>query len=128
MNKNEDRAALFTTGGSQAVRLPKEYRFEGSAVRIRRAGRAVVLEPLEKTAWPEGYWERLDALRPLPDDFTAPEPLPPTPHAAPPQKAPVARALPARHRHLHRNPPSAGTCGVTCPGAVPGGRGRVRDD
>ncbi|MBI2072651.1 MAG: AbrB/MazE/SpoVT family DNA-binding domain-containing protein [Gemmatimonadetes bacterium] len=93
MNKNEDRAALFTTGGSQAVRLPKEYRFEGSAVRIRRAGRAVVLEPLEKTAWPEGYWERLDALGPLPDDFTAPEPLPPTPH-----RDAVLRGLPGKRR------------------------------
>ena len=40
----------------------------------------VVLEPLEKSAWPEGYWERLEAVGPLPDDFVAPEPLPPTPH------------------------------------------------
>lgn len=76
----KDTAKLFMTGGSQAVRLPKEYRFEGTAVRIRREGRAVVLEPLEKPSWPEGYWERLDALAPLPDDFVAPEPLPPTPH------------------------------------------------
>ena len=75
-----DTAALFMTGGSQAVRLPKEYRFEGSVVRIRREGRAVVLEPLEMASWPAGYWERLAALSPLPDDFTAPEPLPPTPH------------------------------------------------
>lgn len=80
MRKNEDTAAIFKSGGSQAVRLPKEYRFETSAVRIRREGRAVVLEPLEKADWPEGYWERLDALAPLPDDFTAPEALPETPH------------------------------------------------
>jgi antitoxin VapB len=80
MKKNQNRAALFMSGGSQAVRLPKEYRFEASAVRIRREGRAVVLEPLEKAGWPEGYWERLDALAPLPDDFTAPEALPGTPH------------------------------------------------
>ncbi len=75
-----DTAALFTTGGSQAVRLPKEYRFEGPAVRVRREGRAVILEPLEKGDWPEGYWERLSAFSPLPDDFTTPEPLPETPH------------------------------------------------
>ena len=31
-----DTAKLFTTGRSQAVRLPKEYRFEGSEVFIRR--------------------------------------------------------------------------------------------
>lgn len=80
MRKKKDIATLFTNGGSQAVRLPKEYRFEGDAVRIRREGRAVILEPLEKTPWPEGYWERLDALAPLPEDFEAPEPLPPSPH------------------------------------------------
>ena len=80
MKKREDTAALFNTGGSQAVRLPKEYRFEGSAVRIRREGRAVVLEPLEKAGWPAGYWERLHSLGEVPDDFTVPEPLPSTPH------------------------------------------------
>lgn len=82
MEKREDTAALFTMGRSQAVRLPKEYRFEGSAVRIRRVGRAVVLEPLEKASWPPGYWERLGAIGPLPDDFAVPEPLPPSPHRA----------------------------------------------
>jgi virulence-associated protein VagC len=30
------RAKLFITGGSQAVRLPAEFRFEGSEVDIRR--------------------------------------------------------------------------------------------
>lgn len=80
MAKKKDTAALFMTGGSQAVRLPKEYRFKGDAVRIRREGNAVILEPLEKSAWPEGYWERLDALGPIPEDFAVPEPLPPTPH------------------------------------------------
>ena len=80
MDRKTETAALFTTGGSQAVRLPKEYRFEGSAVRIRREGRAVVLEPIEMAPWPTGYWERLAALSPLPDDFTAPQPLPRTPH------------------------------------------------
>jgi antitoxin VapB len=31
-----DTAKIFTTGRSQAVRLPKEYRFEGNIVFIRR--------------------------------------------------------------------------------------------
>ena len=70
-------AKLFTTGGSQAVRLPKEFRFAGDAVRIRREGDAVILEPLEPQGWPEGFWERFE---PLSDDFEIPEPLPPTPH------------------------------------------------
>lgn len=80
MRKTEETAAIFESRGSQAVRLPKEYRFEGSAVRVRRDGQAVVLEPIEKAGWPEGYWERLDALAPLPDDLTGPEALPETPH------------------------------------------------
>jgi antitoxin VapB len=38
---------LFTNGRSQAVRLPREFRFKGDQVRIRRIGRGVLLEPLE---------------------------------------------------------------------------------
>ena len=37
-------AKLFRNGRSQAVRLPREFRFEGDRVRVRRAGRAVVVE------------------------------------------------------------------------------------
>jgi antitoxin VapB len=51
-----DRAKVFWSGRSQAVRLPKEYRFQGNEVRIRRHGSAVILEPL-----PED-WTWLDAL------------------------------------------------------------------
>ena len=40
-----DTAKLFMTGRSQAVRLPKEYRFEGDEVLIKRVGDAVVLLP-----------------------------------------------------------------------------------
>jgi antitoxin VapB len=36
-------AELFTHGGSQAVRLPKEFRFEGTEVHVRRVGNEVVL-------------------------------------------------------------------------------------
>ena len=46
------RAKLFQTGRSQAVRLPKEFRFKGESVLVRRDGAAVVLEP---DGWPEGY-------------------------------------------------------------------------
>lgn len=38
-------AKLFRNGDSQAVRLPKEFRFEGSEVWIKRSGEAVVLLP-----------------------------------------------------------------------------------
>lgn len=40
-----ETAKLFMNGRSQAVRLPKEYRFEGAQVYIKRVGEAVVLLP-----------------------------------------------------------------------------------
>ncbi len=58
----EDMAKLFWSGRSQAVRLPKEYRFEGDAVRIRRHGATVILEPLPKDwAWLDAISGPLDA-------------------------------------------------------------------
>ena len=44
-----DTAKLFKTGRSQAVRLPKEYRFDGDEVYIKRVGNTVVLQPKERT-------------------------------------------------------------------------------
>lgn len=38
-------AKLFQNGQSQAVRLPKEFRFEGDEVIIKRSGNTVVLIP-----------------------------------------------------------------------------------
>lgn len=38
-------AKLFQNGKSQAVRLPKEFRFMGNLVYIKRAGNAVILLP-----------------------------------------------------------------------------------
>ena len=43
-------ARLFQNGQSQAVRLPKEFRFSGDRVLIKRVGNAVVLLP-EKDSW-----------------------------------------------------------------------------
>jgi antitoxin VapB len=39
-------AKLFKNGGSQAVRLPSDCRFEGDQVRVRRVGKSVVIEPM----------------------------------------------------------------------------------
>ena len=74
------KASLFTNGGSQAVRLPKEFRFAGTHVFVRREGDAVVLEPIRKAQWPPGHWERLESLGPVSDDFAVPTPLPESPH------------------------------------------------
>ena len=56
-------AKLFMNGRSQAVRLPVEYRFSGTEVQIRREGDAVILEPIRRKGWPEGFWARLARLR-----------------------------------------------------------------
>jgi antitoxin VapB len=41
-----ETAKIFWSGRSQAVRLPKAFRFETSEVRIRRSGSSVILEPM----------------------------------------------------------------------------------
>ena len=43
-------AKLFRNGRSQAVRLPREFRFKGNQVRIRRVAEGVLLEPLISNA------------------------------------------------------------------------------
>jgi antitoxin VapB len=40
-----DTAKLFSSGRSQAVRLPKAYRFEGDEVIVKRFGKGVLLLP-----------------------------------------------------------------------------------
>jgi antitoxin VapB len=49
-------AKLFRNGRSQAVRLPKEFRFEGDRVRIRKVDGGVLLEPLisDPAEWLDG--------------------------------------------------------------------------
>jgi len=42
-----DMAKIFWSGRSQAVRLPKEFRFEGTEVRIRREGSRIILTPAD---------------------------------------------------------------------------------
>jgi antitoxin VapB len=59
-----ETAKVFWSGRSQAVRLPKRYRIEGSEVRISRRGNLIVLEPIPES------WAWLDSLsRPLDEDF-----------------------------------------------------------
>jgi len=54
-------AKVFWSGRSQAVRLPKEFRFEGSEVRVRRHGNAVILEPIaDDWSWLDRWAGQLD--------------------------------------------------------------------
>jgi antitoxin VapB len=46
---NGETAKLFRHGGSQAVRLPKNFRLPGTEARVRRLGRGVLLEPMERS-------------------------------------------------------------------------------
>jgi virulence-associated protein VagC len=54
------RARVFWSGRSQAVRLPKAFRFSTKEVAIRHEGDSVVLEPIEierdEKGWPEAWW------------------------------------------------------------------------
>jgi antitoxin VapB len=55
-------AKLFKNGRSQAVRLPKEFQFQGDQVRIRRLGRGVLLEPFEPVEFDyEAWFAAMDA-------------------------------------------------------------------
>ena len=57
-----DIAKIFWSGRSQAVRLPKDFRFDASEVRIRRHGNAVILEPVTHDwAWLDDLAGKLDA-------------------------------------------------------------------
>lgn len=57
-------AKLFQNGQSQAVRLPKEFRFEGSVVYIKKIGKATVLLPADNP------WDVLfDSISKFSDDF-----------------------------------------------------------
>ncbi len=50
-----DTARIFQSGRSQAVRLPKEYRFAGTEVVVKHFGNGVLLLPVEDP------WETLAA-------------------------------------------------------------------
>jgi len=59
-------AKLFKNGKSQAVRLPKQFKFKGSEVYIKRIGRNVILIPKDDP------WESLmSSLDKFSDDFMA---------------------------------------------------------
>ena len=59
-----DTAKIFWTGRSQAIRLPKAFRFDSTEVRIRRQGNSVILEPIAND------WQWLDPfVGPVDADF-----------------------------------------------------------
>ncbi|MBI1832632.1 MAG: AbrB/MazE/SpoVT family DNA-binding domain-containing protein [Planctomycetes bacterium] len=71
-------AEIVETAEGQIVRLPEEFRFQTNVVSIRRAGNAVILEPLKPVEWPEGFFESIYIDDPA---FVRPDqgPMPPAP-------------------------------------------------
>ena len=67
-----DTAKIFQNGKSQAIRLPKEYRFEGTKVYVKRIGNAVVLIP-EHDSWQT----LIESLGQFSDDFMVERQQPP---------------------------------------------------
>lgn len=51
-----DTAKIFINGRSQAVRLPKAYRFEGKEVYIKKTSEGVLLIPKADSIW--DIWEK----------------------------------------------------------------------
>ena len=57
-------AKLFINGSSQAVRLPKEFRFSGSEVYAQKVGETVILVPKDKV------WETfIEGIKGFTDDY-----------------------------------------------------------
>lgn len=57
-------AKLFTNGSSQAVRLPKEFRFNGTEVYVQKVGSSLMLVPKDKA------WETfLEGINEFSDDY-----------------------------------------------------------
>jgi antitoxin VapB len=65
------KARVFQSGNSQAVRLPKAFRFEANEVEIVRRGNEVVLRETRAS-----LAELLADLPPWPDDFELPPEMP----------------------------------------------------
>ena len=67
----ESIAKIFLNGRSQAVRLPKAFRFKGNEVKISKKGNKVILEPLERNSWPKDFWDNFN----VDPDFETPKAL-----------------------------------------------------
>lgn len=76
----EQRARVFRNGRSRAVRIPKEFEFEGDEVTIRKEfdGR-LTITPDAKQLSPSEIIEALRAIGPLDEDFADIEDFPPAP-------------------------------------------------
>lgn len=59
-------ASLFQNGASQAVRIPKEFRFSGEQVEVKKVGNSLILRPIADS-W-DSLFQSLEQFSP---DFMA---------------------------------------------------------
>ena len=59
------RVRLFLNGRNRAIRIPREFEFEGDEALIRKEGNRLVIEPIHKT----GLLNVLSSLQPTEDEF-----------------------------------------------------------
>lgn len=79
MSSATDTAKIFTTGRSQAVRLPKAYRFDTAEVFIEKVGNTVILRPKhhdESIAWGMRLQSILSGWQGMSDDIERSHSLP----------------------------------------------------
>jgi antitoxin VapB len=71
-----DTVRIFTSGNSQAIRLPKKYRIVGQTARIERKGKSLVITP-EEDVWARfergvrglaGLWDGIERNQPKSPD------------------------------------------------------------
>jgi antitoxin VapB len=64
-------AKVFWSGNSQAIRLPRDFRFppDIDEVEIHREGDRIILEPVQVEEWPESFWRAFEGM---PEDFERP--------------------------------------------------------
>jgi len=61
----ERRVRLFNNGGNRAIRIPKDFEFDGEEAMIRKEGDRLIVEPVRKGS----LLEVLAGLKPLDEPF-----------------------------------------------------------
>ena len=59
------KAKVFKNGQSQAIMLPKDFRFSSNEVYVKKIGHSIILFPAEQPSWLE--WEK--SIDMFSDDF-----------------------------------------------------------